>query len=182
MLVTRKQKLSFTNRVYLYGKQRPHLQFFGRKVNVPSINHDNVVQENYLRGIPLPGTRLEFEDLQVEFLVDEDLQNYMEIHKWLYGIGYPDSLDQIYDWQQDRDASIEQAERSQLNLYSDGTMNINNSSNIPSFKVKFQNLFPVSLTTLEFDASLTDLDYLKAVAHSNIPIILLKRLLPVVDD
>ena len=61
-------------------------------------------------------------------------------------------------------------------------MNINNSSNIPSFKVKFQNLFPVSLTTLEFDASLTDLDYLKAVPHSNIPIILLKRLLPVVDD
>ena len=86
----------------------PHLQFFGRKVNVPSINHDYVVQENYLRGIPLPGTRLEFEDLQVEFLVDEDLQNYMEIHKWLYGIGYPDSLDQIYDWQQDRDASIGQ--------------------------------------------------------------------------
>ena len=74
------------------------------------------------------------------------------------------------------------AERSQLNLYSDGTMNINNSSNIPSFKVKFQNLFPVSLTTLEFDASLTDLDYLKAVATFKYILYLLKRLLPVVDD
>jgi|TARA_R100000455_G_scaffold29249_1_gene19275 hypothetical protein len=142
----------------------PHLQFFGRKVNVPSISHDYVVQENYLRGIPLPGTRLEFEDLSVEFLVDEDLQNYMEIHKWLYGIGFPDSLKQIYDWQNDPDSPMEQSERSQLNLYSDGTMNINNSSNIPSFKVKFQNLFPISLTTLDFDASLTDLDYMKAVA------------------
>ena len=68
-----------------------------------------VVQENHLRGIPLPGTRLEFEDLQVEFLVDEDLQNLMEIHKWLYGIGYPDSfLDQIYDLTGSCDASIRQ--------------------------------------------------------------------------
>ena len=142
----------------------PHLQFFGRKVNVPSIAHDNAIQENYLIGIPLPGTRLEFQDLSVEFLVDEGLENYMEIHKWLYGIGFPDSLEQIYEWQNDPDAAIDKQERSQLNLYSDGTMNINNSSNIPSFKVKFQNLFPVSLTTLEFDASLTDLDYLKAVA------------------
>ena len=65
-------------------------------------------------------------------------------------------------------SAISTAERSQLNLYSDGTMNINNSSNIPSFKVKVsQNLFPVSLTTLEFDASLTDLDYLAVKPHSS---------------
>ena len=123
---------------------------------------------------------MEFEDLQVEFLVDEDRRTI-----WRSISGYMELVIQTalirFMIGNRIDAPIDAAERSQLNLYSDGTMNINNSSNIPSFKVKFQNLFPVSLTTLEFDASLTDLDYLKRL-HIQIYIILLKRLLPVVDD
>ena len=37
-----------------------------------------------------------------------------------------------------------------------------NSSNLGNFKVKFKDLFPISLTTLEFDAADRDVDYFTA--------------------
>ena len=44
----------------------------------------------------------------------------------------------------------------------DGTLTIYNSANLPHFKVVFENLFPYSLSPLQFDSTLTDEIYLKA--------------------
>ena len=93
--------------------------------------------------------------------VDENLENYMEIQNWIRGIGFPESLQQIYDFQRD-DYDLKQPDRSQLNLYSDGTLTVLDSQNLPKFKIVFENLFPVNLTTLEFDATQTDLEYFTA--------------------
>ena len=49
-----------------------------------------------------------------------------------------------------------------MNLYSDGTLTILDSQNNPKFKVKFQDLFPVTLQNVEFDATVSDLQYLQA--------------------
>ena len=53
------------------------------------------IQPNYLRPIPVPGDTIEFGDLQLRFLIDEDLGNYMEIQKWIRGLGFPESLNQF---------------------------------------------------------------------------------------
>ena len=50
----------------------------------------------------------------------------------------------------------------QLNLFSDGTLTVLDNLLNPKFKVKFQNLFPYTLTTLEFDATQQDLEYFTA--------------------
>ena len=41
-------------------------------------------------------------------------------------------------------------------------MNVLTSSNVPNFKVKFLDMFPVSLSDLDFDATDGDIDYLTA--------------------
>ena len=43
----------------------------------------------HLADIPVPGDKLCFGDLEITFLVDENLENYREIHGWMYGIGFP---------------------------------------------------------------------------------------------
>ena len=48
------------------------------------------------------------------------------------------------------------------NIFSDGTMSILNSSLVSNFLIKFQGLFPYSLTTLSFDATDTDIEYFTA--------------------
>ena len=49
-------------------------------------------------------------------------------------------------------------------IFSDGTLQILSSNLIPKFQVKFEGLFPYSLTTLTFDATDTDIEYFTAEA------------------
>ena len=54
------------------------------------------------------------------------------------------------------------AAKTQLNLYSDGTLQILTSSENPNFKIMFKNMFPTSLSTLNFDATAEDINYFTA--------------------
>ena len=135
--------------------------FFSYSSRIPELTLGTTIQTSYLKDIDIPGDKLQFGDFSLSFLVDENLENYMEIQKWMRGLGFPESLKEIYDFQKER-SDISQPNKSQLNLYSDGTLTVLNSSNIPKFKLIFENLFPISLTTLEFDATQTDLEYFTA--------------------
>ena len=136
----------------------PKVVFFSNQANIPGINLGTTEQPNYLTDVPLPGDKLQFNDLNMRFLVDEDLENYLEIQHWLRGLGFPDSLKEIYNWQKDNP----NAPAGPLNYYSDGTLNILTSSQTPNFNVKFLNMFPTSLSDLDFDATDTDIQYLTA--------------------
>ena len=136
----------------------PKVVFFSNQANIPGLTLGVTDQPTYLTDIPVPGDKLQFQDLRLRFLVDEDLENYLEIQHWLRGLGFPDSLKEIYDWQR----SNPNAPSGPLNYTSDGTMNVLTSSNTPNFKVKFLDMFPVSLSDLDFDATDSDIDYLTA--------------------
>ena len=77
----------------------PKVVFFSNQANIPGLNLGVAEQPTYLTDIPQPGDKLQFQDLNLRFLVDEDLENYLEIQHWLRGLGFPDSLKEIYDWQ-----------------------------------------------------------------------------------
>ena len=144
-------------------QRAPKVTYYGNLVTLPGVTLPTVVQNTYLKANPLPGDQLEFEDLRLRFLVDSNLENYMEIQNWLRGLGFPESLQEIYDFQeQDSPYNKGQPERSQLNLYSDGTLTILDQLNNPKFKVYFKDLFPTSLTTLTFDATLQSEEFFTA--------------------
>ena len=144
-------------------QRAPLITFYGNQVTLPGLNLPFVVQNTYLKEVPYPGDVLEFEDLRFRFLVDAGLENYMEIQNWLRGLGFPESLQEIYDFQaQESPYKGGQPERSQLNLYSDGTLTILDQLNNPSFKVYFRDLFPINLSTLQFDATLPSEEFLTA--------------------
>ncbi len=136
----------------------PKVVFFSNQANIPGLNLGTAEQPTYLTDIPQPGDKLEFGDLTLRFLVDEDLENYLEIQHWLRGLGFPNSLTEIQNWQK----SNPNAPSGPLNFASDGTLNVLSSSNTPNFKVKFLDMFPISLSELDFDATDSDIDYLTA--------------------
>tara|TARA_B100001964_G_scaffold97028_1_gene108636 strand:- start:265 stop:813 length:549 start_codon:yes stop_codon:yes gene_type:complete len=140
----------------------PKVSFFCNQANIPDLNLGVAVQPTYLKDIDQPGDKLTFGDLTLKFLVDEDLKNYMEIQNWLRGLGYPESLDQIYEYQKTGNKSMDLPTRSMSNMFSDGTLQILSSSFITKFQVKFRQMFPYSLTTLDFDATANDIEYFTA--------------------
>jgi len=74
---------------------------------------------------------------------------------------YAETLQDAFDFQ-NANADLEQPDKSQLNFYSDGTLQILTSAENPNFKIVFQNLFPYQLSTLNFDATAEDINYFTA--------------------
>ena len=67
----------------------PKVEYFCTEVNIPSLQISNATQVTSLRDIPLPGTKLDFGDLSLTYMVDEKFENFEEIYGWVRGLGFP---------------------------------------------------------------------------------------------
>jgi len=139
----------------------PSVAFFCNQANIPNLTLGITEQPTYLRNIPTPGDKIDFGDLTLRFLVDEDLKNYMEIQKWIRGLGFPESLSEFSDLENSNEVFSTNKSIGD-NIYSDGTLQVLNNNMIPSFQIFFKDLFPFELSTLTFDATDTDIDYFTA--------------------
>ena len=142
-------------------KRAPGVAFFCNQANIPSMDLGIAEQPTYLRNIPTPGDKIEFGDLTLRFLVDEDLVNYMELQRWIRGLGFPESMDEFRKLEGEAvlPGNFGQAGD---NIYSDGTLQILSSNLVPSFQVVFNDMFPYTLSTVMFDATDTDIEYFTA--------------------
>jgi hypothetical protein len=139
--------------------KHPKVSFFCNSARIPEIVLGTAIQTSYLKNLDLPGEKLTYGDFSLRFLVDENLENYMLIHNWLTGLGFPETTRQFKDLTTNRDGIRDPEEQ-----YSDGSLSILNSNYNVTANVKFQNLFPYSLSSLEFDSSVSDVQYFTAEA------------------
>ena len=137
----------------------PKVDFFSNSARIPEITLGTAIQSSYLKDIDIPGEKLTFGDLNIRFLVDENMENYMAVHNWLKGVGFPETPQQFKDQTTNSDGLRDEKE-----VFSDGSLHILNSNFQDVAIVKFNDLFPVGLTSLEFDATETDINYFTAEA------------------
>ena len=135
----------------------PKVSFFSNSARIPELSLGTAVQPSYLKDIDIPGEKLTYGDLTIRFLVDENMKNYMAVHNWLKGVGFPETPQQFKDQTTDKDGLRDEKE-----VFSDGSLHILNSNFQDVAIVKFSDLFPVALTSLEFDATETDINYFTA--------------------
>lgn len=135
----------------------PKVSFFSNSTRIPEISLDLAMQPTYLKNIDVPGEKLSYGDLTLRFLVDENLENYMIVHNWLTGLGYPETTQDYVDLITD-DNGI----RDSKSAFSDASLHILNSNFKDTAIVKFKDVFPYSLSSLEFDSTATDVQYFTA--------------------
>ena len=140
----------------------PKVSFFSNTAQIPGISITPAEQPTYLKDIPRPGDKMEFQDFTLRFLVDENLENYMQIQNWMRGIAFPDSLQDVYDLWRGRTDFPDADRNNPDNLTSDGTLVVLDSTQNPQFMVKFNDMWPSDLTSLQFDATPNDIDYFTA--------------------
>jgi hypothetical protein len=149
----------------------PKVEYFCTQVNLPGISlADNYSQPTPFRNIPLPGEKLEYEPLAMTFLVDENLENYQEIHGWLRGLGFPgghEEFKNLLSGGSDRFPTSKNTTPNQGAIFSDATLNILTSKNNPVTEVRFNDCFPISLSALQYNQQATDTDYLTATVTFN---------------
>tara|TARA_Y100000593_G_scaffold3200_1_gene6339 strand:- start:1637 stop:2215 length:579 start_codon:yes stop_codon:yes gene_type:complete len=143
----------------------PKVDFYCNAANLPSITLGVAEQPSYLRNIPVPGDKIQFEDLQISFMVDEHMENYLEIYDWITGLGFPESIDQYIQLGDDKKLAPENDPNDNFNERSDATLMILNSDYNTSVKVKFRDLFPIELSGIPFDAKAEQQEYYTATAR-----------------
>ena len=137
----------------------PKVDFFSNSARIPELSLELTRQPSYLKNIDVPGERLSFGDLTLRFLVDENMENYLSVYEWLTGLGFPETTKDFADLIKDKDG-----QRDPKEAFCDGTLRILNSNYREVAKVSFNDLFPISLTSLDFDATNTDIQYFTAEA------------------
>ena len=153
----------------------PEVEFTCQTANIPGISLGSATQPTPLVDVAIPGDKLSYQSLDISFLVDENLNNYKEIHDWLLGLGFPNNHTQFADLQttgSDRfpgstkdTATVGRQPRAPLaegGTYSDATLTVLNSKNIAKTEIRFQNVYPTSLSSLSYDVRQTDIDYIQA--------------------
>jgi|TARA_B100001093_G_scaffold457644_1_gene469478 hypothetical protein len=157
----------------------PKVEYFCTSANIPEVSMPSATQSTPFRDIPVPGEKISFGDLNITFLIDENLDNYREMHGWLTGIGFPSDRQQytnMLDANKDRFPVIGKESKATDPgkvvsgatpigpIFSDATLNILSSKNRGNIEVRFSDVFPVSLSSLSFDQQATDVEYLSATA------------------
>ena len=155
----------------------PKVEYFCTAANIPGISLGSAEQPTPLKDIPIPGDKLSYDNLEITFLIDENLENYREIHGWLTGIGFPKDHSQFrslvaagsdrYPTSKDPGLSKELGQvKKQVSddggTYSDATLFSLTSKNNSNIEVRFRNLYPISLSGLNYNQQETDIQYLTA--------------------
>ena len=159
----------------------PKVEYFCTSVNIPGIELSGASQATSLKDIPIPGNKLTYEPLQMRFIVDENLENFQEIHGWLVGLGYPRDHSEFQNLLasgtdrfpgrgtavktepgKDRNATADTG-----GTYSDATLTVLTSKNNAQLEIRFRDVYPTGLTGLQYDQQANDVDYLTATVAFN---------------
>ena len=156
--------------------QLPKVEFFTVAANVPAINIGITYYPTSLKDIPMMGDKVTYDNLQISFIVDEYLENYVSLHEWITGIGFPKDRSQFSEFRTKSASMPGQSMKattdlktgqaaSVLPMFSDATLTILSNKNNPILQIFYKDMFPVSLSGLEYNQEATDVEYMKATAE-----------------
>lgn len=154
--------------------QLPKVEFFNISANIPAISLGEALFPTPYKDIPVMGDTLTYDNLTISFIVDEFLENYITVHDWLTGIGFPKNRAQFSEFRGSTsttpiatqgsssdigDVSTPTASRS---MFSDLTLTVLSNKNNPIVEVRFTDAYPVSLSALDFNQQAADAEFLTA--------------------
>tara|TARA_B100000123_G_C25681200_1_gene406513 strand:+ start:95 stop:643 length:549 start_codon:yes stop_codon:yes gene_type:complete len=154
--LTNRNFLSPIGFLFILDKARK-VSFLCQKAEIPTVELGQVeIPTRGLVPIPVEGN-MRYSEFSMEFIVDEDLRNYMQIHNWMRALGTPQEFKERRVWLNKYADSPSEDPR-----FSDATLQVLNNNNIANFDVVFKDMFPVSLSSLPFDVTGGDNDYFTA--------------------
>lgn len=143
------------------------VSFTCQTANLPNVSMGSSMQMTRMKDAPLPGDTINFGDLLVTFLVDENFTNFIALKDWMVQVTSDIDTDDFNRYI-NRQAEFPTARNSTLKpiapTMTDATMTITDSNNNANVEVRFKDLFPTSLEAIQFDITDTSMPYLTASA------------------
>ena len=146
----------------------PSVAFTCQSANLPSLSLGFTSQPTPFIDIPHVGDKNVFGDFTIRFIITEDMSNYIELYEWLIALGFPTDYNQYRNFTGDRlnrFPFVKNATGGPIAVaYSDATLTILDSNNVPKTNIHFKDAFPVSVEALDFDITSTAVEYFVGIA------------------
>lgn len=148
---------------FLFGIQKlPEISFFCQEANLPELTLPAAEMPTPLSNVFIPGDKPQFGELNITFLIDENMINYLAVHNWLVGMGFPEGWQQYEDFINERMNAVTSSPAAAA--VSDGILQILNSSNNPVKTIRFVDMFPTALASLQLTTTSSETVYLAGTA------------------
>jgi len=117
------------------------VQYFCQTVSIPSISLGEVPRPTPFLDMYSPGTKLTYDPLDIEFIIDEDLETWKNLYNWFTSIANPNGFE-------GRDGSKELQKQKH---FSDATLTVLSALNNPVLRIQYRNCFPLTMGEINFD-------------------------------
>jgi hypothetical protein len=129
-------------------KNFPNLEYFCQSVFHPELTA-NTAQLPYklVSDVPMPGDKLTFGELTCMIILDENMNSYIEMYKWLSRIVQTDLKTPLGNGTKTSNFTDEPP------TYADITLSILSSSNNVTRQIRYIDCIPVSLGNINFEST-----------------------------
>jgi hypothetical protein len=173
---------SQSNQFKIYLPIFPTTEWFVVRANIPGVTMGQASQYTPFVDVAVVGDKLQYDNFNMTFMVDESLENYMEMYNWVKNIGFPfsgkdqfnklprpDHIDRSNNTRTrvrrmkedttDHGTTSAVVSSSDRNLYTDIKMTILTSKNNPIANITIYDAFPISLGNIEYSQQESDTNY-----------------------
>lgn len=134
----------------------PEVTYFCQEAVLPSLSLPVAEISSPLVNYPIPGEKLTFGELEITFLIDEEMVNYKAVHDWMVGLGFPRQREQYRNFLNKDSIAISELSKG----YSDATLQILSSANNPIRTIMFKDVFPTNLSSIQLQSTADSTIYL----------------------
>ena len=132
----------------------PEITFFVQEAELPEISLGTIIQTSSVHDIPIPGESMEYGNLTCTFQVDSKMENYLAIHNWIVGLGYPTGHKLYKDLMANAKNAGSMSELAKG--YTDGALTILDNAYKPIIQARFVDCFPTNLSGIQFRSNESD--------------------------
>ena len=129
----------------------PDVVYFCQEVNIPGLQLPAITVPSPALDYHVAGNKVNYSMFNIKFMVDEGVNSWKNIHQWMMSIASPQGTDvrnKLTEMQN-------QFKSGHFPQYSDATLTVLSNLNNPILRVHLVGLFPISLSDIQFDTTLS---------------------------
>ena len=126
----------------------PNIEFYTQRTTIPGISANPIERPTMFNKVYETPDELSYNNFDFSFIIDENMNNFLEVFNWMTSITAPKNFDQF-----------RQLKESKEGIISDISIVVLNSNKNSSIKINFKNCFPISLSEIILDTTQSDVQY-----------------------
>lgn len=130
----------------------PNIEFFAQTVDHPTVSAQSpTLAYRRVSNVPLPADTIDFSELSMQVLLDENLSSYEEIFNWMVK-----GVNENYVQQ----GRLSNRWRDDVPSQADISVSLLTSSNTKGRRIVYKSCVPTSLSGLNLNAGATNIEYI----------------------